>query len=174
VEGPGGGGGLLVIAGVDEEEEVSALVEGLHVFSVQLAVNEEHVDEGRVVVGDPVPEQMRAGQVGVYVVGHHVHGGEEVVVDLEAELGGEGEEGGGSFGTVGARHIGSVGLGSIAWLGWWEAWYREGVGVIWGGWIGCLRIIVDSVRKFCWNKLKLNCRLALRVGTTIKLLDCPL
>ena len=57
----------------------------------------------------------------VAVIGH---GEEEVVVDLEAELGGEGEEGEGNFGRlasgskVGARHIGSVGLGSIAWLGW--------------------------------------------------------
>jgi hypothetical protein len=53
-------------------------------------------------------------------------GEEEVVVDLEAELRGEGEEGEGSFGRLGsrskvkARHIGSVGLGSIACLGWWE------------------------------------------------------
>jgi len=45
-------------------------------------------------------------------------------VDLEAELGGEGEEGEGSFGRVesgsevGARHTGSVGLSSIAWLRW--------------------------------------------------------
>ena len=51
------------------------------------------------------------------------HGEEEVVVDLEAELGGEGEEGKGGFGRLGsrskvrARHIGSVGLGSISWLG---------------------------------------------------------
>ena len=66
-------------------------------------------------------------------------------MDLEAELGGEGEEGEGSFGRfesgpeVGARHTGSVGLGLIAWLGWWEVWsmevrweaWREGVGVIW-------------------------------------------
>ena len=40
-------------------------------------------------------------------------------MDLEAELGGEGEEGEGSFGRlrsgskVWARHIGSIGLGSI-------------------------------------------------------------
>jgi len=50
------------------------------------------------------------------------HGEEEVVVDLETELGGEGEEGEGSFrrlasGSEVRRHIRSVGLGSIAWLG---------------------------------------------------------
>ena len=65
----------------------------------------------------------------VAVAGHGEE--EEVVVDLEAELGGEGEEGEGSFGRFGsrsevkARHIGSVGLGSIAWLGWWELWSTE-------------------------------------------------
>ena len=40
-------------------------------------------------------------------------------MDLEAELGGEGEEGKGSFGGVrfgvGARHVRGVGLDSIAW-----------------------------------------------------------
>ena len=52
-------------------------------------------------------------------------------MNLEAELGGEGEEGEGSFrmlgsgSEVGARHIGSIGLGSIAWLGWWEVWSTE-------------------------------------------------
>ena len=49
------------------------------------------------------------------------HGEEEVVVDLEAELGGEGEEGEGGFGGVrfgvGARHVRGIGLDSIAWLG---------------------------------------------------------
>jgi len=68
---------------------------------------------------------MQAEQVGVRVAVAGP-GEEEVVIDLEAELGGEGEEGEESFGRLGsgskvrARHIRSVGLGSIAWLGWWE------------------------------------------------------
>ena len=58
----------------------------------------------------------------VAIAGHG--GGEEVVVDLEAELGREGEKGEGRFGRlrsrskVKARHIGSVSLGSVAWLEW--------------------------------------------------------
>jgi len=73
--------------------------------------------------GVPAPARTRAGPVGVRVAVAG-HGEEEVVVDLEAELDGEGEEGEGrrlaSGSEVKARHIGSVGLGSIAWLGWWE------------------------------------------------------
>ena len=76
------------------------------------------------------------GRVAVHVSVVREHG--EVAVDLEAELGGACEEGEGSFGRVwsgpevGVRHIASVGLGSIAWLEWWEVW-REGVRVIWVG-----------------------------------------
>ena len=87
---------------------------------MQLAVGEEHAV---LAEGGPAPARgrTRAGQVGVRVA-IAGHGEEEVVVDLEAELGGEGEEGEGSFGRlrsgskVRARYIGSVGLGSISWL----------------------------------------------------------
>ena len=63
--------------------------------------------------------QTLAKRVGGHEVEARVHGEE---VDLEAELGGEGKEGEGSFGRFGsaskvrARHIGSVGLGLITWL----------------------------------------------------------
>jgi len=99
----------------------------MHVFGVQLAVGKEHAVPAE---GAPAPARTWAGQVGVRVAVAG-HGEEEAVVDLEAELGGEGEEGEGSFGRlvsgseVGARHIGSVGFGSIAWLGWWELWSTE-------------------------------------------------
>jgi hypothetical protein len=71
---------------------------------------------------------MRVEHVNVRVAAAGL-GEEDVVVDLEADLGREGEEGEGSFGRLGsrsevkARHIGSVGLGSIAWLG--ELWSME-------------------------------------------------
>ena len=125
-EGPEGRGGRpRAVVGVDVEEESGALVEGLRVFGVQLAVGEEH----DVLVPAPALAQMRVGRVGVRVDVARGRGEEEVIVNLEAELGGEGEEGEGSSGTVGARHIGSVGFGSIAWLGWWEAWSTEDGGV---------------------------------------------
>jgi len=133
-EGPEGhGGGPLAVIGVDVEEEHGAFVEGLRVFGVQLAVGEEHAVPAE---GVPAPARMRtqAGQVGVHVaVAEH---GEEVVVDLEAELGGECEEGEGSFGRlasgseVGARHIGSIGLGSSGSYSLRRCEWREGVGVI--------------------------------------------
>jgi hypothetical protein len=65
--------------------------------------------------GVPAPAPRRV--CGHVAVGHG-HGEQEIVVDLEAELGGEGEEGEGSFRTVrsgskvGVPHIGSVGLGT--------------------------------------------------------------
>ena len=41
---------------------------------------------------------------------------------------------------------------------------ERGCGSYIGGRISCLRATVDSVGEFGWNKLKLDCRLALRVG----------
>ena len=57
-----------------------------------------------------------------------------------------------------------------------------GVGVIWVGGLDTPELpctcLIYSVGGFCWNKVKLGCRLALKVGeysllhkTTIKLLD---
>ena len=59
---------------------------------------------------------------------------------------------------------------------------REGVGVIWVGGLDTLELpctyLICTVGEFCWNKLKLGCCLALRVGeygllhkTTMKPLD---